>query len=87
MSGTLHFGYRTHRPLVRGELALHDPLHIYARARLGAFVFHDSLLPEYRGFAPTVWAIVNGRDHTGATLCHMADEVDSGDIVDQERIP
>ena len=63
------------------------PEHLYSRARLGAFVFHDSLLPEYRGFAPTVWAVVNGSDHTGATLFHIADEIDSGDIVDQERVP
>src|SRR6185295_1046891 len=32
------------------------PPEIYNRARLGAFVFHDSLLPAYRGFSPTVWA-------------------------------
>lgn len=31
----------------------------YSPARIGAFVFHDSLLPAYRGFAPTVWAMVN----------------------------
>lgn len=53
----------------------------------GAFVFHDSFLPEYRGFAPTVWAIANGEDHTGATLFEMSDEVDRGAIVDQRRVP
>lgn len=63
------------------------PASIYERARLGAFVFHDSLLPAYRGFSPTVWAIINGEDHTGATLFHMADDVDSGDIVAQQRVP
>lgn len=60
---------------------------IYRRPRLGTFVFHDSLLPEYRGFAPTVWAIINGEDHTGVTLFRITEEVDAGDIVDQERIP
>ena len=63
------------------------PGSIYQRMRLGAFVFHDSLLPEYRGFSPTVWAILNGEDHTGVTLFEISEEVDSGDIVDQKRIP
>jgi methionyl-tRNA formyltransferase len=60
---------------------------ICARMRLGAFVFHDSLLPEYRGFSPTVWAVVNGEDHTGVTLIEAAEEADQGDIVDQARVP
>jgi methionyl-tRNA formyltransferase len=63
------------------------PPEIYRRPRLGTFVFHDSLLPGYRGFAPTVWAIINGEDHTGVTLFRIAEEVDAGDIVDQQRIP
>jgi len=63
------------------------PSNVYLRPRLGTFVFHDSLLPEYRGFSPTVWAIINGEDHTGVTLFKIAEEVDAGDIVDQERVP
>lgn len=60
---------------------------IYRLPRHGTFVFHDSLLPAYRGFAPTVWAMVNGEDHTGVTLFEIAEDVDSGAMVDQERIP
>lgn len=63
------------------------PTAILSRPRLGAYVFHDSLLPRYRGFSPTVWAMVNGESHTGVTLCQMADAVDAGDIVDQEAYP
>lgn len=63
------------------------PASVYRRPRLGTFVFHDSLLPAYRGFSPTVWAIINGEDHTGVTLFEIAEEVDAGDIVDQERVP
>ena len=62
------------------------PAEIYLKAGLGAFVFHDSLLPEYRGFSPTVWAIVNGEDHTGVSLFKIAEEIDSGDLVDQKKI-
>lgn len=63
------------------------PPEIYRRAKRGSFVFHDSLLPRYRGFAPTVWAMINGETETGVTLFHTADEVDAGDIVDQRSIP
>jgi methionyl-tRNA formyltransferase len=63
------------------------PSSVYTKASKGSFVFHDSLLPAYRGFSPTVWAIVNGRSHTGVTLFRMAEAVDSGGIVAQTRIP
>jgi methionyl-tRNA formyltransferase len=63
------------------------PSEAYRLAHRGTYVFHDSLLPAYRGFAPTVWAIVNGEVRTGATVFAIADEVDSGDIVDQQEVP
>jgi len=63
------------------------PASVYLRPRQGTFVFHDSLLPEYRGFSPTVWAIISDKDHTGVTLFEIAGQMDAGDIVDQERVP
>ena len=63
------------------------PPHIYNRPSRGTFVFHDSLLPKYRGFAPTVWSIVNGESSTGVTLMEIAEEVDAGDVVDQLKVP
>ncbi len=62
------------------------PRSIYERAKLGAFIFHDSLLPAYRGFSPTVWAMINGESHTGATLFEIAEEVDSGPVVGQQEV-
>ena len=59
------------------------PEFFYSKARLGAFVFHDSLLPTYRGFSPTVWAMINRERYTGASLIRMAPEVDSGEIIGQ----
>ena len=56
-------------------------------ARLGAFLFHDSLLPRYRGFAPTRWAMLNGERETGVTLLEMAAELDRGRILDQLAVP
>jgi methionyl-tRNA formyltransferase len=63
------------------------PASVYQRSRLGTFVFHDSMLPAYRGFSPTVWAIINGEDHTGVSLFEIADGVDEGDIIAQKRVP
>jgi methionyl-tRNA formyltransferase len=62
------------------------PPPVYNRPRLGTFVFHDSLLPQYRGFSPTVWAIINGEKFTGASLFEIAERVDSGPIVAQRRV-
>ena len=62
------------------------PAEVYSRARLGSFVFHDSLLPKYRGFAPTVWSIINGEKETGVTLFRTSEDMDAGDIVEQRRI-
>jgi methionyl-tRNA formyltransferase len=63
------------------------PKQVFRNAKYGAYVFHDSLLPAYRGFSPTVWAIANGEMKTGATLLEMEESVDSGQIVDQLEIP
>lgn len=48
---------------------------------------HDSLLPEYRGFSPLNWAIINGEDHTGVSLFYLDELTDGGDIVAQKSIP
>lgn len=63
------------------------PPSIYQLAELGSYVFHDSLLPTYRGFAPTVWAMINGESQTGVTLFEVVEEVDAGDILDQQAVP
>ncbi|MFN8251943.1 MAG: formyltransferase family protein [Ferruginibacter sp.] len=48
-------------------------------------VFHDSLLPKYRGYNPLVTALINGDTEIGAT-CFLANEgIDTGDIILQER--
>ena len=59
---------------------------IYKISKLGTFVFHDSLLPKYRGFSPTVWAIINGENYTGVTLFKINKDIDSGEIIDQKKI-
>ncbi|MFO1525285.1 MAG: methionyl-tRNA formyltransferase [Turneriella sp.] len=52
-----------------------------------AFNIHGSLLPQYRGRTPHVWAIINGESEAGVTAHIMTDKVDAGDIITQTRIP
>jgi len=44
---------------------------------------HASLLPDYSGGAPLVWAMINGERKTGITLFELADGVDDGPILAQ----
>lgn len=46
-------------------------------------VFHDSLLPKYRGFNPLVSYLINGESKIGATALYAAEEYDRGDIIAQ----
>lgn len=46
-------------------------------------VFHDSLLPKYRGFAPLVNCLINGERKTGVTAIMANNEYDRGDIISQ----
>jgi methionyl-tRNA formyltransferase len=55
--------------------------------RYGGINVHASLLPKYRGAAPIHWAIINGETETGVTLITLADRMDAGLILDQEKIP
>jgi methionyl-tRNA formyltransferase len=52
-----------------------------------AFGLHASLLPDYSGGAPLVWAMINGETKTGITLFQMDDGVDSGPIAAQAEEP
>lgn len=47
-------------------------------------VFHDSLLPKYRGFAPLVNAMINGERLVGASVLFADEHADCGDLIMQE---
>lgn len=51
----------------------------------GTFNLHGSLLPKYRGAAPINWAIINGEKETGVTTFFLKHEIDTGDILFQEK--
>ena len=60
---------------------------VWAMPRLGTFNLHASLLPQYRGAAPINWAVINGDTETGVTTFMLKHEIDTGNIILQERIP
>jgi methionyl-tRNA formyltransferase len=63
------------------------PQSILDCAHRAALNMHGSLLPRFRGRAPVNWALVRGATTTGATLHHMTEKADAGDIVDQLEVP
>jgi methionyl-tRNA formyltransferase len=52
-----------------------------------AIGLHASLLPDYAGGAPLVWAMINDEKKTGITLFYLADGVDDGPILGQAEEP
>lgn len=47
---------------------------------------HASLLPKLRGGAPLHKSIIYGYTETGVTIMYMAEGMDSGDIIAQEKV-
>lgn len=62
------------------------PVNINTYLQYPLIVFHDSLLPKYRGFAPTPTAIICGETNIGVTAIFANDEIDEGDIIQQKSI-
>lgn len=59
---------------------------VWSMPPLGTFNLHASLLPRYRGAAPINRAVMNGDTETGVTTFFLKHEIDTGDIISQERI-
>src|ERR1022692_30241 len=60
---------------------------LLAVPRRGCVGFHASLLPRYRGRAPVNWAVLRGEEVTGNTMMYLDAGTDTGDIIDQRRVP
>lgn len=60
---------------------------VWNMPRLGTFNLHASLLPQYRGAAPINWAVINGDTETGITTFFLKHEIDTGEIIQQVRVP
>jgi len=57
------------------------PLDILEIPKHGCINAHASLLPKYRGAAPIQWAVLNGERESGVTTMHMAEGMDTGDMI------
>jgi methionyl-tRNA formyltransferase len=51
----------------------------------GTFNLHASLLPNYRGAAPIHHAVMNGEKETGVSTFFLKHDIDTGDIIFQEK--
>jgi methionyl-tRNA formyltransferase len=61
------------------------PKAVWNMPPMGTINLHGSLLPQYRGAAPINWAVMNGEKETGVTTFKLKHEIDTGDILLQER--
>ena len=61
------------------------PKEVWSMPEMGSFNLHASLLPQYRGAAPINWAIINGETETGLTTFFLKHEIDTGNIIYQEK--
>lgn len=63
------------------------PQVVWDMPRMGTFNLHASLLPQYRGAAPINWAVINGDTETGITTFFLKHEIDTGEVIQQVRVP
>ena len=54
--------------------------------KFGSINIHASLLPKYRGAAPIQWALMNGDNVTGVSIFQIEKKVDTGGIINVEKI-
>lgn len=59
---------------------------VWSMPPMGTFNLHASLLPQYRGAAPINHAIINGEKETGLTTFLLDKEIDTGEIIMQEKV-
>ncbi|MDD6308118.1 MAG: methionyl-tRNA formyltransferase [Clostridia bacterium] len=62
------------------------PKYVLSYPSYGCINMHASLLPKYRGAAPIQWSILNGETETGITSMHMAEGLDTGDMILREKV-
>ena len=62
------------------------PEAVWNMPRLGSVNIHGSLLPQYRGAAPINWALMHGDRETGVTSFFLRHEIDTGDLILQDRL-
>ncbi|HEY8153345.1 MAG TPA: formyltransferase family protein [Myxococcota bacterium] len=69
---------------IQYDQILHAPL--FRALPAPCLNLHFSLLPRHRGVSPIAWAILSGDAEAGATLHHMVEAIDAGDLIAQQRV-
>lgn len=63
------------------------PESVFKIPKVFSICVHPSLLPLYRGASPIETALRDGRDETGVTIFKINQQVDTGDIILQKKVP
>ncbi|MCB9890600.1 MAG: hypothetical protein H6832_08630 [Planctomycetes bacterium] len=61
--------------------------HIIEVPRRGVVNIHFALLPAYRGMTPELCCLLDGATETGVTAHFIDEGVDTGDVIEQRRVP
>jgi len=69
---------------IQYDQILRDPL--FDSINCPCLNLHYSLLPRNRGVAPIAWAILEGDRATGASLHHMVEDIDAGNLLKQRAV-
>lgn len=78
-----------HEDIVRGEiLMLLSCEKLFKDLNLNKhnLVVHESALPQGKGWSPLTWQILEGKNEIPVTLIEATEQVDAGDIYNQEII-
>ncbi|MBD3378842.1 MAG: hypothetical protein GF408_00045 [Candidatus Omnitrophica bacterium] len=51
----------------------------------GCINIHGGLLPKYRGMLPNFWTLYNSEEYAWVTIHRMAEEIDEGPVLIQDR--
>lgn len=62
------------------------PLELNCNLEDRIIIFHDSILPKYRGFAPLVTAMLNGDSIVGVSVLYATSQADCGEIILQKTM-
>ena len=53
--------------------------------RLGTYVLHEGLTPEYKGLHTPIWALINDeQEYLGYTMLRVNESIDGGDVILQD---
>jgi len=63
------------------------PQAVLDKPHFGAFNFHGSLLPKYRGASPIRYALIHQEEVTGMSLMKMVLAMDAGPVYAMKRMP